>query len=161
MVETFAISPIASLNYEYLPVRWRTSFVSLRAGAGYVPGGAESDNSKVSNSGGISFPTSATYNFLFNNLRKRVFNRVYKRCKSAPSKIASELFGEVGAGYTFVAYRTTETRNFGFGIIGLRQQIVFDIPPHPRVIYIRANVTPSYADGVYELRGGISLGVSL
>ncbi len=160
MVETFATSPILSVNYEHLPIRWRTSFLSLRAGVGYVPGGG-TNSINVSNSAGVSLPVTTTYNFLFNNLRKRIFNRVYKRCKSAPSKIASEMFGEVGAGYTFAAYPGNDTRHFGFLIVGIRQQVVFDIPPHPRVVYVRANVTPSYAQSKYELRGGISLGISI
>ncbi len=160
MVETFASSPILSINYEHLPVRWRTSFLSLRGGIGFLPGGGV-NSLNVKNAAGASFPISATYNFLFNNLRKRVFNRVYKRCKSAPSRISSELFGETGLGYTFGAYPDGETRHNSYFIIGLRQQVVFDIPPHPRVIYLRANLTPSYANSKFEMRGGVSLGISI
>ncbi|GAB3522896.1 hypothetical protein [Emticicia fontis] len=160
MVETFASSPIISINYEYLPVRWRTSFMSLRGGIGYLPGGGVNEIN-IRNGGGASFPVTATYNFLFNNLRKRIMNRVYVKCKSAPSRIASELFGETGLGYTFGAYPNGDIRHNGYFILGLRQQVVFDIPPHPRVLFLRANVTPSYGLGVFELRGGISLGVSI
>lgn len=161
MVETFAISPIGSINYEYLPVRWRNGFLATRIGLGFLPGGKETDVGSVTNGGGISVPTSITYNYLINNLRRGINKRVNVKCKSAPSKIASEWFVEAGLGYTFGAYRTTETRSFTFGILGLRQQIVFDIPPHPRVVFIRVNATPSYSVGKYELRGGVSLGVSL
>jgi hypothetical protein len=98
---------------------------------------------------------------LINNLRKGINKRVSVKCKSAPSKIASEWFVEIGAGITPVAYRSAETRIYNFGILGLRQQVVFDIPPRPRVVFLRVNVTPSYAVGKYELRGGLSLGVSL
>jgi hypothetical protein len=161
MVETFAISPIGSINYEYLPFRWKNSFLSTRIGLGFLPGGKETDAGSVTNGGGVSIPTSVTYNYLLNNLRKGINKRVSVKCKSAPSKIAAEWFGEIGGGYTLAAYRTTETRNFAFGIIGLRQQVIFDIPPHPRVVFLRLNVTPSYSLGKYELRGGVSLGVSL
>lgn len=161
MVETFAISPIGSVNYEYLPIRWRNGFLATRIGLGFLPGGQETDAGSVTNGGGVSIPTSVTYNYLVNNLRKGINKRVNVRCKSAPSKVAAEWFVEAGAGYTLAAYRTTETRSFMFGIIGLRQQVVFDIPPHPRVIFLRLNATPSYSVGKYELRGGISLGVSL
>jgi hypothetical protein len=160
MVETFATSPILSVNYEYLPVRWRTSFMSLRGGIGFLPGGGISQFN-INNGAGASFPVSATYNFLFNNLRKRIFNRVYVKCKSAPSKIASEFFGETGLGYTFGAYPNGDTRHYSYFILGIRQQVIFDIPPHPRVIFLRANVTPAYAVGKFELRGGVSLGISI
>lgn len=62
---------------------------------------------------------------------------------------------------TPIAYRSADTRTYSFAILGLRQQVIFDIPPHPRVVFLRANVTPSYVEGKYELRGGVSLGVSL
>lgn len=156
MVETFASSPIVSVNYEHLPIRWKTSFWSVRGGVGFLPGG-----SGAANSPGASFPIASTYNFLFNNLRKRIFNRVYKRCKSAPSKIASEIFGETGLGYTFGAYPNGDTRHNSYFILGVRQQVIFDIPPHPRVIFLRANFTPTYAAGTFEMRGGISLGISI
>jgi hypothetical protein len=161
MAETFAISPIGSINIEHLPFRWHNSFLSTRVGLGFLPGGQETDVGSVTNGGGISIPMSVTYNYLLNNLRRGMNKRVSVKCKSAPSKIAAEWFVEGGAGYTIAAYRTTETRSFTFAIIGLRQQIVFDIPPHPRVVFLRLNVTPSYSIGKYELRGGISLGVSL
>ncbi len=159
MVETFAISPIGSINYEYLPIRWQHSFLATRVGLGFLPGGQGTGS--VTNAGGISIPTSVTYNYLINNLRKGINKRVSLRCKSAPSKIAAEWFAEIGAGYTLAAYRTNETRSFSFAIFGLRQQIIFDIPPHPRVVFLRLNATPSYSIGKYEIRGGVSLGISL
>jgi hypothetical protein len=161
MAETFAISPIGSINIEHLPFRWQNSFLAARIGLGFLPGGQETEVGNVTNGGGVSIPTSVTYNYLINNLKKGINKRVSLKCKSAPSKIAAEWFVEVGAGHTLAAYRTTETRSFVFGILGLRQQVIFDIPPHPRVVFLRVNVTPSYSVGKYELRGGISLGVSL
>lgn len=161
MAETFAISPIGSINYEYLPFRWQHSFLATRIGLGFLPGGEETDVGSVTNGGGVSVPVSVTYNYLLNNLRRGMNKRVSVRCKSAPSKIAAEWFLEGGAGHTIAAYRTTETRSFTFLILGLRQQVIFDIPPHPRVVFLRLNVTPSYSVGKYELRGGVSLGVSL
>ncbi|AFK01892.1 hypothetical protein Emtol_0740 [Emticicia oligotrophica DSM 17448] len=161
MVESFAISPLGSINIEYLPVRWKNSFLATRFGLGFIPGGNPTAISMVTNGGGASLPTSVTYNYLINNLRKGINRRVSLKCKSAPSKIASEWFAEIGAGATPVAYRSAESRFYSFGILGLRQQVVFDIPPHPRVVFLRANLTPSYVEGKYEIRGGISLGVSL
>lgn len=161
MAESFAISPLGSINVEYLPVRWQNSFLALRTGIGFLPGGKSTGIGQVANGGGISVPTSVTYNYLINNLRKGINKRVSVKCKSAPSKIAAEWFVELGAGITPVAYRSAETRSYSFGILGLRQQVIFDIPPHPRVVFLRVNVTPSYSFGKYELRGGVSLGVSL
>lgn len=161
MAESFAISPLGSINVEYLPVRWQNSFLALRTGFGFLPGGQSTGVGEVANGGGISVPTSVTYNYLINNLRKGINKRVSVKCKSAPSKIAAEWFVEAGAGVTPIAYRSADTRTYTFGILGIRQQVIFDIPPHPRVIFLRANVTPSYVVGKYELRGGLSLGVSL
>jgi len=160
MVESFAISPLGSINVEYLPIRWKTSFLALRTGFGFLPGG-KSVGTAPAIGGGISVPTSVTYNYLINNLRRGINKRVSLRCQSAPSKIASEFFVEMGAGFTPIAYRGSETRSYSFGIIGLRQQVVFDIPPRPRVVFIRVNFTPSYSFGKFELRGGLGLGVSL
>jgi len=160
MVESFAISPLGSINVEYLPIRWKTSFLALRTGFGFLPGG-KSVGTAPTNGGGISVPTSVTYNYLINNLRRGINKRVSLRCQSAPSKIASEFFVEMGAGFTPIAYRGSETRSYSFGIIGLRQQVVFDVPPRPRVVFIRVNFTPSYSFGNFELRGGLGLGVSL
>ncbi len=161
MAESFAISPLGSINVEYLPVRWQNSFLALRGGIGFIPGGKDTGIGAVANGGGVSVPASITYNYLINNLRKGIHKRVSVKCKSAPSKIASEWFVEVGAGATPIAYRSADTRTYSFAILGLRQQVIFDIPPHPRVVFLRANVTPSYVEGKYELRGGVSLGVSL
>lgn len=161
MFETFGISPIASVNYEVLPIRWRNSFVSTRVGLGIVPGGKSTTTAFVTNAGGFSLPASLTYNLLFNNLRKGIYRRVYKRCKSAPSRVAAETFGEIGGGYAMTASRTSEIRHYNFGILGLRQQVVFDIPPHPRVLYVRGAVTPAYVENKWELRGGLGLGISL
>ena len=160
MVESFAISPLGSINVEYLPIRWKTSFLALRTGFGFLPGG-KSVGTAPAIGGGISVPTSVTYNYLINNLRRGINKRVSLRCQSAPSKIASEFFVEMGAGFTPIAYRGSETRSYSFGIIGLRQQVIFDIPPHPRVVFLRVNFTPSYSFGKFELRGGLGLGVSL
>lgn len=161
MAESFAISPLGSINVEYLPVRWKNSFLALRTGFGFLPGGRSTGIGNVANGGGIAVPTSVTYNYLINNIRRGINKRVAVKCKSAPSRVAAEWFVELGAGTTPVAYRSAETRNYSFGILGLREQVIFDIPSHPRVVFFRINVTPSYSIGKYELRGGLSLGVSL
>ncbi len=147
---------LPTLNVEYLPVRYQTSFISLRGGMGYEPNG---------NVSGVMFPTSVSYNLLFNNLRKRIFNRVYVKCKSAPSKISSEFFGEIGLGNQFSTYNDTSTLNRLMGIIGVRQQVIFDIPPKPRVVFIRAVLTPLYYTNKTHQSfnfqsGGLSMGVS-
>jgi hypothetical protein len=161
MAESFAISPLGSINVEYLPLRWKNSFLALRTGFGFLPGGRSVGAGPVANGLGISIPTSVTYNYLINNLRRGINNRVAVRCQSAPSKIASEWFIEIGGGLTPIAYRGSDIRSYSFGIFGLREQVIFDIPPHPRVVFFRVNFTPSYYFGQYELRGGLSLGVSL
>jgi hypothetical protein len=152
-VETFATSPIFSVNYEYLPFRWRRSFLSSRIGVGFIPGSTDQ---------GISIPLSVTYNFLPGNLKGKIFKRVYTRCNPQPPKVEGETFVEAGAGYTFVTYVGKETRNFYFGIIGLRTQVIFNIPPKPRVLFLRVMFTPSYNnEGSFEPRGGLSIGVSM
>jgi hypothetical protein len=154
MFEFFGISPVASVNFEHLPVRWRNSFMSSRIGVGYVPGGGGSKST-------FSMPVSITYNQIATNLKQNIYRRVYKRCKSAPSKIATEWMWEAGLGYALVQ-QSTYYRNYAFGIIGFRQQVIFDIPPRPRVIYLRVNYTPAYLEGNFDKeRGGISIGISL
>lgn len=161
MAESFAISPLGSINVEYLPIRWKNSFLALRTGFGFLPRGRSVGTGPSVKGLGVSVPTSVTYNYLINNLRRGINNRVAVRCQSAPSKIASEWFIEVGGGLTPIAYGGSDIRSYSFGIFGLREQVIFDIPPHPRVVFFRVNFTPSYSFGQYELRGGLSLGVSL
>ena len=121
-------------------------------GIGYVPG--------TSNQG-VSFPVTATYNFLPSNLRMKVFRRVNNRCNPDPPKIENETFIEMGAGYTFAAYLGGDTRSFTFGIVGVRTQVVFNIPPKFHTVFLRIVFTPVYTVGNFEPRGGFGIGVSI
>lgn len=158
MAELTPSSIFPTVNVEYLPARFQNSFIAMRGGMGFEP-------SSSFTASGVMFPASVTYNILFNNLRKRIFNRVYNKCKSAPSKIATEIFGEIGLGNQFSTYANTTTLNRSMAIIGVRQQVIFDIPPRPRVVFVRANLTPMvYTNkgfGNIEFqKGGVSVGMS-
>jgi hypothetical protein len=142
-LETFAVSPIVSLNMEHAVNRGMKTFTSLRYGVGFVPGSKKIDGFGWINNG-LSLPLSVTQNFNVNNLKRRVKTRVSLRCKSTPSKISVEWFGEVGAGYTPIFYGRDNPRHQLSGIIGLRQQVVFDIPPKPKVIFLKIQYTPNY-----------------
>lgn len=149
-LETFAISPIVSLNLESTIKVNLKSFLAFRAGFGYVPGARDVVKKKFVGSG-TSYPASATYNFVLNNMKKRIYRRVSTKCKAAPAKISAEWFGEIGAGYSFLNYEEKkDDKNYLWGIIGLRQQVVFDIPPKPRVVFLRLQYTPRY---VYSKTG--------
>ncbi len=142
-LETFAISPVVSFNYEHSTQVNSKSFLSFRTGLGYVPGARDRVNKKFVDSG-ISLPVSTTYNFVFNNLKKRIYRRVSTKCKAAPSKISAEWFGEIGGGFSYINNSISPDKNYFWGIVGLRQQVVFDIPPKPRVVFLRLQYTPRY-----------------
>ena len=133
--EVFGLGPIASLNLEKCPYRGVRSFTAVRVGVGYVPGSKKPEGGYFDN--GFSMPIAVTQNFLANNLKKRVKQRVSLKCRAAPSRVSVEWFGEFGAGYTPVLYGKSDVRHYVWGIAGLRQQIVFDIPPKPKVMYLK------------------------
>lgn len=163
--EVFGVSPIASVNYEKAFNRKMKSFNTFRMGFGLVPGSMSLVGLKDA---GLSLPIAMTQNFNLNNLKKRVKHRVSLRCKATPSKISVEWFGEAGLSYTPVFYRNEDPRNYLFGIVGLRQQIVIDIPPKPKVVFLKVQYTPKYyqkhfsyfIDSHNSSIAGISLGFS-
>jgi hypothetical protein len=166
--EVFATSPVVSLNVEHALNRQMKSFVILRYGLGFVPG-ARKPTGLGWQDNGVSVPVSISQNFLINNLKKRLKYRVSLRCKSMPSKISIEWFGEAGVGYTPLFYSISEPRHSFAGIVGLRQQMVIDIPPKPKVIFLKVLYTPKYYRGDFSwnpITGntnifGMSLGVSI
>jgi hypothetical protein len=145
-VETFAVSPILSLNMDHSVNRKKRSFTTIRYGLGFVPGGKKASGFGWSDNG-VSLPVSITENLLMNNLKRRIKHRVALRCITAPPKMSVEWFTEVGLGYTPVFYGKSDPRHQLSGIIGLRQQIVFDIPPRPRILYMKLQYTPNYIGG--------------
>lgn len=164
--EVFGASPIASVNLEKAFNRRMKSFNTFKVGLGLVPGDMTLAGLKNS---GLSVPLGFTQNVNLNNLKRRVKHRVSLRCKAAPSKISAEWFGELGVGYTPVFYTNADPRNYFFGIIGFRQQIVIDIPPKPKVIFLKFQYTPKYyekhfsfiIDSQSSSMAGISLGFSI
>ncbi|HLO45112.1 MAG TPA: hypothetical protein VK175_12325 [Leadbetterella sp.] len=167
-LETFAVSPIFSLSMDHAVNRRMKSFTDIRYGIGFVPGSKNRDRFGWSDNG-VSLPLSVTQNFLVNNLKRRIKQRVSLKCKSTPSKISVEWFAEVGAAYTPVFYGISEPRHNFSGIIGLRQQVVFDIPPKPKVVFLKVQYTPKYYKGSFSwnpITGstnifGMSLGFSI
>lgn len=167
VVESYGISPNVSLNYELAFLRLQSSFLTARVGAGYVFQSQESNNSS-----GISVPIALTMNKTANNFRKKMMNRVSNKCQAAPAKVATETFFEFGAGYSFVHYPQSTDRNYLWGIVGVRQQVVIDIPPKSRILFLKLHLTPQYYQGNIDfislrlgggggIRAGISLGASL
>ena len=166
--ETFAVSPIVSLNMEHAVNRQKRSYTAIRYGLGFVPGAKNKDSFGWKDNG-VSLPLSLTENFLVNNLKRRVKQRVSLKCKATPSKISVEWFGEVGLAYTPVFYGISEPRHQVSGIIGVRQQVVFDIPPKPKVLFLKFQYTPNYKAGNFSWNPvsgssnifGMSLGFSI
>lgn len=167
-VETFAVSPILSFNMDHSVNRKKRSFTSIRYGLGFVPGGKKASGFGWSNNG-VSLPVSITENLLMNNLKRRIKQRVSLRCISAPPMRTVEWFTEVGLAYTPVFYGKSEPRNQVSGIVGLRPQIIFDIPPNPKILYLKFQYTPSYIAGNFSWNPvtgsrntfGLSLGLSI
>ncbi len=169
--EVFGISPIMSINYEAAPIRFERNFLAAKVGVGYIPGTSNPAPGMPADAG-ISFPVGVSYNYLLNNLKKGVFKRVMNKCKTKPPKFAVEYFAEAGAGASFAFYSISDPRQYYYAVFGFRQQMVIDIPPKPKVIYLRATINPQYFDnrfriisktgsGGYAFNGGISLGFSL
>ncbi len=171
LTEMFGISPIASINYEIAPLRYQRNFFTSRVGVGYIPG-SKNPPKGIPSDYGFSFPVGITYNYLVNNLKKGIKKRVMNKCKTKPPKVDFEWFLETGAGCSFAFYQKSSPRQYYYGIIGLRQQMVIDIPPKPKVIYLRVTINPQYfnhkvriitplSNGGYAFSGGVSLGFSL
>lgn len=161
----FGASPIASVNYEKAFNRKMKSFNTFSMGAGLMPGSFSKDFLRDT---GLSLPIGLTQNFNLNNLKKRVKHRVSLRCKATPSKISAEWFGEAGLSYSPILYTNEPVRHYFFGVLGVRQQIVIDIPPKPKVIFLKFQYTPKYYDKQFTFFfdsslssiAGISLGFS-
>ncbi|UBM57977.1 hypothetical protein LAG90_14305 [Marinilongibacter aquaticus] len=165
LLEGFGLSPIMSVNYEAVPLRYHKSYISGRVGLGYMP-------ASLGNGAGISFPVGVSYNFMLNNL-KAIRSRMMNKCKSMPAKVAMEYFVEMGPGYSHVIYPSTNTnRNYFNALLALKGQMFIDIPPKLRVITFKVSVNPRvYKDGLkfYEKTiyggknffGGFAIGFSI
>jgi hypothetical protein len=138
-VEGLGMGPFFSLGYEHAPVRKLKNFTAFRTGVGFI---FESDFSL--RNVGVTLPVSVTKSLVVNNLKKRVKHRVSLRCNAQPPKFATEWFSEFGMGYTPAFYSKTDIRHRVYGLIGLRQQIVINIPPRPKVYYLKVQYTPYY-----------------
>lgn len=171
LLEGFGQSPIVSANYEVAPLRYKNGFWTGRIGVGFVPG-IKNPPPGFGSGAGFSIPVGASYNFLLNNLKKDLTRRVMNKCKTMPAKYDIEWFLEAGGGYTFVKYKTATDRSFLFSMFGVRSQLVINIPPKPRVVFIRATINPVYYNnkvtliykpitGGYRFFGGFAIGTSI
>lgn len=170
-LEGFGQSPIVSLNYEIAPIRYKRGFWTGRIGLGYMPGMLNPPPG-LSGGSGFSLPVGVSYNMLLNNLKRDLVRRVMTRCKTMPPKVDVEWFLEGGGGYSLVVYPSDENRQFIFSNIGIRSQLVINIPPKPRVIYARVSLNPVFFNnqvtllyrspgGGYRFFGGFALGTSI
>jgi hypothetical protein len=140
-VEGLGMGPFFSAGIEYSPNRRMKSFVAYRGGLGVLFG------PKLTNSVrdiGFTLPMSITKTVVMNNLKKRVKLRVSLRCNAQPPKIATEWFSELGLGYTPSFYTKTDIRHKFYGLVGFRQQLVINIPPRPKVFYLKVQYTPFF-----------------
>jgi hypothetical protein len=167
-IEILGNSPFASANYEHTFNDSFKSFSSVRAGIGFVAGSIK-PNVDGKHDSGVSFPLAFSHHILLNNLKKQFKYKLSSKCRPAPPRIMVESFGEFGLGFTPVFTTVQEPRQFYFGIIGIRNQVVFNIPPKPKVVFLRLLYTPYFYKNKLVIipmpgRGfvvGASLGMSI
>ena len=130
LVEGFGVSPIMSINYERAAIRLTNSFYSGRIGVGFLP-------AKRGSGAGFSIPVQASYNF---KLPKLVQDYI-RSLNTFPPRFKFETFIESGVGGARIIY-PEEQRNYYNVFLGIREQLLIDIPPKPKVIYARISINP-------------------
>ena len=143
-VEMWGISPETSLNIEYVPLQFKESFLSLRAGAGFM----------FMKNRGVSFPISATYNLLLTRQNNQ-------ECNPFPRNTRGEWFLEMGIGQTLAAYydeAVTDKKYYLSPILGLRKQIARQ--GFSNIFFYKLQFTPRKIADDWEFYGGISVGSS-
>jgi hypothetical protein len=89
-----------------------------------------------------------------------------------PPRFKFETFIESGVGAAYIVYPGQEQRTYFNLVLGLREQLIIDIPPKPKVIYARITINPRVRrEGLvfYEVTdgggqnffGGFALGFSI
>ncbi len=160
LAEGFGVSPIMSVNYEWAPVLLHQSFYTGRIGLGFLP-------ARKGSGAGFSIPLQASYNF---KLPKLVQDYI-RSLNTFPPRFKFETFIESGVGGARIVYPGQEQRNYYNLVLGLREQLLIDIPPKPRVIYARVTINPRIRrqglvfyevteGGGQNFFGGVALGVS-
>jgi hypothetical protein len=146
-IEGLGMGPFFSLGVEHAPKKRLKSFVAYRTGVGVILGPKKTIGARDI---GFTLPMSITKTLVMNNLKKRVKMRVSLRCNAQPPKIATEWFSEVGLGYTPAYYNKNDIRHKFYGLVGFRQQLVINIPPRPKVFYVKVQYTPYFTTFNYK-----------
>ncbi|WP_304236790.1 hypothetical protein [Jiulongibacter sediminis] len=160
IAEGFGISPVMSINYENAIVRRQKHFYTTRIGVGFLP-------AKRSSPKGISIPVQASYVFMLPKLLKDFLRPL----NTFPPRFKFETFIETGPGYSHIFYKN-DNRGYINAFLGIRQQLLIDIPPKPTVIFARISVNPRVNrkglvfyertdGGGQNFFGGFALGVSI
>ncbi|MGR3811752.1 hypothetical protein [Jiulongibacter sp. NS-SX5] len=160
MAEGFGISPIMSINYENAFIRNKKSFYTGRIGVGYLP-------AKRNSPRGVSIPVQMSYNFML----PKVLKDLVRPLNTFPPRLKFETFIETGAGYSRVIYKE-DNRGYANLFLGIRPQLLIDIPPKPTVIFARISINPRVNrkglvfyertdGGGQNFFGGFALGVSI
>jgi hypothetical protein len=149
-IEGLGMGPFFSVGLEHAPNRRMKSFTAYRGGVGILFGPKLTSSARDI---GFTLPMSVTKTVVMNNLKKRVKLRVSLRCNAQPPKIATEWFSEMGMGYTPSFYTKTDIRHKFYGLVGFRQQLVINIPPRPKVFYLKVQYTPYFTTFNYTTFG--------
>ncbi len=149
-IEGLGMGPFFSMGLEHAPKKRLKSFVAYRTGLGLLLGPKQTLESRDI---GFTLPMSVTKTVVMNNLKKRVKMRVSLRCNAQPPKVATEWFSEFGLGYTPAFYSKTDIRHKIYGLVGMRQQLVINIPPRPKVFYLKVQYTPYFTTFNYTSFG--------
>ncbi len=139
--EVGGISPFVSANFEFVPLKTKTSFGVVRVGAGFK---------STSASQSVSVPFSLTYNFSMN--RK-------KDCDAAPQKIFRERFVETGLGLSYISSLGKKPVLYFAPIVGIRQQFIQW--GKSEVFFYKIHLTPIYAEQRFRFGAGLSFGRSI
>ena len=136
--EAGGVGSAFSVNAEYIPVQFKTSFVTLRAGLGYL--GARYSIATV--------PQSITWNILL--------NRKVSGCP--PHVPLKSLFAEIGIGGAYLISPHT-TVDYLYGpMVGVRQYFLFNVRTTG---FWKVQISPVVTDRKVIPWGGIAVGIVL
>jgi hypothetical protein len=138
--EIGGISPFFSANFEFVPLKTKTSFLNVRAGAGYIS----------STSQGISVPVSLTYNRL---IKQKTI------CDARPKSSFKETFVEIGLGASYITVLGEKPKIYYAPIIGIRRQI--SKWGSSNVFFYKIQITPIYTEKHFKFAAGLSIAQSI
>lgn len=138
--EIGGISPFFSANFEFVPLKTKTTFLNIRAGAGFISTGSQ----------GISIPVALTYNSL---IKQKTI------CDSRPKRNFKETFVETGFGASYISVLGEKSKMYYAPIIGIRRH--FSKWGSSNVLFYKIQITPIYTEKHFKFAAGLSIAQSI